>query len=83
VTAVAGEPADRLVSAAAAARQLGVDVATLVRWHTHNRGPAAIGWRDGLLAYRRVDLEAWEERIGGAAASAARTRPRRSQRAGS
>ena len=55
--------AHRLVSADTAARHLGVDVDTLVRWHRSNRGPAAAtaGYE---LRYRTRDLEAWQEQLG-------------------
>lgn len=67
------DPADRLISAAAAALKLGVDVATLVRWHSSNCGPAAIIQHDGTgLGYRCSDLEAWQDRIGAGASSGPR-----------
>jgi hypothetical protein len=53
-------PYQRLISAAAAAQQLGVDVDTLLRWHHSRRGPAGylVG---GELAYRTRDIEAWQD----------------------
>lgn len=58
-------PHERLISAAAAARKLGVDVATLIRWHRHNLGPVPTAWNgpDGP-AYRRRDIEEWQDRVG-------------------
>lgn len=59
----AGQPHERLISAAAAALHLGVDVATLMRWHRSQQGPAGrlVG---GQLAYRGRDITAWQDRMG-------------------
>ena len=55
----------RLISATTAALKLGVDVETLVRWHRRHVGPVArTDARTHQLAYRRSDLEAWQDRIG-------------------
>lgn len=57
----------RLVSSAVAALTLGVDIATLQRWNILGRGPAAVRGLDcAALAYRRRDLEAWQDRVGAA-----------------
>jgi predicted DNA-binding transcriptional regulator AlpA len=59
------EPSEQLISAAAAARKLGVDVATLARWHSRNLGPVPSSGSSGAgLAYRRSDIEAWQDRVG-------------------
>lgn len=55
----------QLVSPAAAALSLGVDVATLQRWNIFGHGPAAASGLDcAALAYRRSDLERWQDRLG-------------------
>jgi hypothetical protein len=61
---IARDPANRFISASTAALKLGVDVATLVRWHNRNRGPVAARHNGAELAYRTRDLEAWQDRIG-------------------
>jgi hypothetical protein len=60
----AHRPDGPLISVAAAAMKLGVDVATLLRWYSRRRGPAATAGRTGSLAYRVRDLEAWQDRFG-------------------
>jgi hypothetical protein len=55
----------RLISPAAAAVTLGVDIATLQRWNILGHGPAAARGLDGAaLAYRHSDFEAWRDRLG-------------------
>lgn len=60
------DPGERLVSATTAALTLGVDVETLVRWHRRHRGPVAriVNLRTYEPAYRRSDIEAWQNSIG-------------------
>ena len=54
-----------LVSPAAAALSLGVDVATLQRWNILGHGPATVPGLDcAALAYRHSDLESWQDRLG-------------------
>ena len=53
---------ERLISAAQAALELGVDVLTLQIWNIFNAGPVAVRGLDGAtLAYRRDDLAAWQD----------------------
>jgi len=55
---------ERLISAAAAAQKLGVDIDTLVRWHRRHSGPAGYQVAGGAgLAYRNRDIEAWQDRM--------------------
>jgi hypothetical protein len=59
------EPPRRLISPGSAALLLGVDVGTLQRWNIFGHGPAATGGLDGAaLAYRRCDIEAWQDSLG-------------------
>ena len=53
---------ERLISAAQAALELGVDVLTLQIWNIFNAGPVAVrGLDSATLAYRRDDLAAWQD----------------------
>lgn len=62
---LAARSQERLVSAATAAKKLGVDIDTLVRWHRCDRGPAGHRVVGGVgLAYRNRDIEAWQDRMG-------------------
>ena len=52
---------DRLMTVAEVADYLGVPVATLYRWRTHQDGPRGI--RVGrYVRYRRADLDSWLDR---------------------
>ena len=55
---------DRLISAAAVARSLGIEVDTLLNWHAHRRGPAPAAGSGAQLAYSVGELEAWRDRLG-------------------
>lgn len=60
----AGPGTDRLLSAAEAAAELGVEIHTLHHWHARRSGPPVAPAADLALAYRRSDLEAWLDRLG-------------------
>jgi predicted DNA-binding transcriptional regulator AlpA len=59
------EAIERLIYPYEAALQLGVEVATLQRWHARNSGPPAVATGSGSIAYWSSALEEWKNQLGG------------------
>ncbi len=53
-----------MIAATQAAAKLGIDVDTLLHWHSRGRGPAAAEGEGAELRYRKSDIEAWQDRLG-------------------
>jgi predicted DNA-binding transcriptional regulator AlpA len=51
------------VSAVTLAHTLGIDVASLYRWHAHGRGPLAVAEKTSLR-FTRNAIEAWLDTLG-------------------
>ena len=52
---------ERLIHAAEVATRLGVDIATLQRWHDHHNGPPVASTSSGRLAYWYSEFENWQD----------------------